>query len=123
MKHRFSWLEAKRVRDAQGRRPTDADYDARTVLVPPDVFSKLSSAACTALLTVSASQSNGAYCIMIVVDGHVKALGLPAFLTPYILVRPAYLPQTNMPTLCKICDRSLFLLTCILQSRSSSTGQ
>ncbi|KAK9867213.1 hypothetical protein WJX84_002119, partial [Apatococcus fuscideae] len=39
---RFAWLEAGNLRDANGKQPQDAEYDARTVQVPKDVTSKLS---------------------------------------------------------------------------------
>lgn len=38
---KFEWLLPQNIRDAQGRRPGEAGYDARTVLVPRAIFDRL----------------------------------------------------------------------------------
>lgn len=41
---RYSFLSSKLIKDAAGKRPSDPDYDARTVLVPSERLGQMSGA-------------------------------------------------------------------------------
>lgn len=40
---KFEWLYPSRIKDANGRRPTDPLYDKKTLYIPPDVLKKMSA--------------------------------------------------------------------------------
>ncbi|XP_021741550.1 DNA mismatch repair protein MSH7-like [Chenopodium quinoa] len=40
---KFEWLHPSKIRDANGRRPSDPIYDKRTLYIPPDVLKKMSA--------------------------------------------------------------------------------
>ncbi|KNA19440.1 hypothetical protein SOVF_061540 [Spinacia oleracea] len=40
---KFEWLNPSRIRDANGKRPTDPLYDKRTLYIPPDTLKKMSA--------------------------------------------------------------------------------
>ncbi|PPD72959.1 hypothetical protein GOBAR_DD30144 [Gossypium barbadense] len=40
---KFEWLDPSRIRDANGRRPSDPLYDKKTLFIPPDVLKNMSA--------------------------------------------------------------------------------
>lgn len=40
---KFEWLDPSRIKDANGRRPSDPLYDKKTLFIPPDVLKKMSA--------------------------------------------------------------------------------
>ncbi|CAO2822828.1 unnamed protein product [Amaranthus hypochondriacus] len=40
---KFEWLHASKIKDANGRRPSDPLYDKRTLYIPPDTLKKMSA--------------------------------------------------------------------------------
>ncbi|GMI97714.1 MUTS homolog 7, ARABIDOPSIS THALIANA MUTS HOMOLOG 7, MUTS HOMOLOG 6-2 [Hibiscus trionum] len=40
---KFEWLDPSRIRDANGRRPSDSLYDKKTLYIPPDVLRTMSA--------------------------------------------------------------------------------
>lgn len=40
---KFEWLDPSKIRDANGRRPSDPLYDKRTLHIPPDALKKMSA--------------------------------------------------------------------------------
>lgn len=43
MASKFEWLDASRIRDANGRRPDDPLYDKTSLYIPPDALKKMSA--------------------------------------------------------------------------------
>lgn len=43
MTSKFEWLDPSRIRDANGRRPSDPLYNKRTLYIPPDAMKKMSA--------------------------------------------------------------------------------